>query len=322
MRQKLAEAIISIHALLAESDRTGQSVSIQDYYFYPRSPCGERQKRLRQKLAEAIISIHALLAESDTLGAAPPAPQGDFYPRSPCGERRRESGTEERSQDISIHALLAESDKRIRHRREKPRHFYPRSPCGERHKRANRLAHAPPFLSTLSLRRATSGGFFVIGFIAISIHALLAESDGWILGEDNNNFQISIHALLAESDAPPYNLMIHHKNFYPRSPCGERPRPYCTDTTSANFYPRSPCGERHLGRARHRQNVYFYPRSPCGERLGRGPHAPLIRQFLSTLSLRRATYVLPVPRPPQINFYPRSPCGERQLSSFRHVHNN
>ena len=35
---------------------------------------------------------------------------------------------------------------------------------------------------------------------------------------------ISIHALLAESDAPPYNLMIHHENFYPRSPCGERQR--------------------------------------------------------------------------------------------------
>ena len=33
---------------------------------------------------------------------------------------------------------------------------------------------------------------------------------------------ISIHALLAESDAPPYNLMINQKNFYPRSPCGER----------------------------------------------------------------------------------------------------
>ena len=39
--------------------------------------------------------------------------------------------------------------------------------------------------------------------------------------------------------------------------------------------------------------IYFYPRSPCGER----------------------PYVLPVPRPPQINFYPRSPCGER-LSSY------
>ena len=27
---------------------------------------------------------------------------------------------------------------------------------------------------------------------------------------------------LRRATAPPYNLMIHHKNFYPRSPCGER----------------------------------------------------------------------------------------------------
>ena len=79
---------------------------------------------------------------------------------------------------------------------------------------------------------------------AISIHALLAESDSWRLvmnllclyfyprspcGErlhlfvsSGVDFAISIHALLAESDAPPYNLMIQHTHFYPRSPCGER----------------------------------------------------------------------------------------------------
>ena len=61
--------------------------------------------------------------------------------------------------------------------------------------------------------------------------------------------------------------MIHHKNFYPRSPCGERPLTGLTcgggrnisihallaesDETLVilpkqldNFYPRSPCGER------------------------------------------------------------------------------
>ncbi len=58
------------------------------------------------------------------------------------------------------------------------------------------------FLSTLSLRRATPSLYQLYDTYAISIHALLAESD------------------------PPYNLMIHHaKNFYPRSPCGERHAP-------------------------------------------------------------------------------------------------
>ena len=34
--------------------------------------------------------------------------------------------------------------------------------------------------------------------------------------------------------------------------------------------------------------------------------------FLSTLSLRRATFYLPSIPYNSINFYPRSPCGERQ----------
>ena len=103
------------------------------------------------------------------------------------------------------------------------------------------------------------------------------------------------------------------------------------------FYPRSPCGERQL---RVRQPTlateYFYPRSPCGERLqGRfqgarvkaiSIHALLAesdaacagvvyaeQQFLSTLSLRRATPGQPRCTPPAHNFYPRSPCGERRL---------
>ncbi len=64
------------------------------------------------------------------------------------------------------------------------------------------LANTMLFLSTLSLRRATGADFAVIAeVIAISIHALLAESD---LEEMimNIDVTISIHALLAESDAP------------------------------------------------------------------------------------------------------------------------
>ena len=62
---------ISIHALLAESDYWPCVSLVGRAHFYPRSPCGERQKRLRQKLAEAIISIHALLAESDSANPLP-----------------------------------------------------------------------------------------------------------------------------------------------------------------------------------------------------------------------------------------------------------
>ena len=56
----------------------------------------------------------------------------------------------------------------------------------------------------------------------ISIHALLAESDSChrIVMPYS---QISIHALLAESDQLPSTACPSLKDFYPRSPCGERP---------------------------------------------------------------------------------------------------
>ena len=58
--------------------------------------------------------------------------------------------------------------------------------------------------------------------IKISIHALLAESDVTVLGIQHR-VGISIHALLAESDIGPLIFNVQPRNFYPRSPCGERP---------------------------------------------------------------------------------------------------
>ena len=79
-----------------------------------------------------------------------------------------------------------------------------------------------------------------------------------------------------------------------------------------NFYPRSPCGERPLCNVVVIDQCHFYPRSPCGERPRTTASAAPTTRFLSTLSLRRAT-------PGKIrifndifNFYPRSPCGERR----------
>ena len=40
---KVSALRISIHALLAESDRVRQRNKLQNSNFYPRSPCGERQ---------------------------------------------------------------------------------------------------------------------------------------------------------------------------------------------------------------------------------------------------------------------------------------
>ena len=60
-------ASISIHALLAESDQYSGQRSQKTSYFYPRSPCGERPVGVFSCYLDNIISIHALLAESDSL---------------------------------------------------------------------------------------------------------------------------------------------------------------------------------------------------------------------------------------------------------------
>ena len=55
----------------------------------------------------------------------------------------------------------------------------------------------------------------------------------------------------------------------------------------------------------------FYPRSPCGERPIIDPEIKIATEFLSTLSLRRATEYWVGGYGTANNFYPRSPCGER-----------
>ena len=80
------------------------------WYFYPRSPCGERRHNAHIVVALLCISIHALLAESDTTVAGQRRRVLYFYPRSPCGERLHSVGFVGLQHGISIHALLAESD--------------------------------------------------------------------------------------------------------------------------------------------------------------------------------------------------------------------
>ena len=103
--------VISIHALLAESD-----------------PCSTIF------LAVYGISIHALLAESDI--------------DAEIAERERQSF-------LSTLSLRRAALRRGR-RHPGVADFYPRSPCGERPGTFALLLPENPFLSTLSLRRATA----------------------------------------------------------------------------------------------------------------------------------------------------------------------
>ena len=191
--------IISIHALLAESDQeyiirnvealiflstlslrratSGISAILTNLDdFYPRSPCGERHRRPLQN-----------------------GHYSHFYPRSPCGERLKLLFGSAHPGCISIHALLAESDTLPTNQHQACLHFYPRSPCGERHR--------------LHLKKHCMQ--------RISIHALLAESDNGGTYHEKSRI-ISIHALLAESDRTLEVTRNSDTDFYPRSPCGER----------------------------------------------------------------------------------------------------
>ena len=196
---KMATGQISIHALLAESDHYGWS-------WYD----------------DFTISIHALLAESDLQPQNSTWPTSKFLSTLSLRRATANNYGETKIDKISIHALLAESDPtpRCRPHLRAPflstlslrratqvckvispeLYFYPRSPCGERHPAIAVSSGVWTFLSTLSLRRATAK--------QLGLGACQA---------------ISIHALLAESDIYPSQWRTLARDFYPRSPCGERP---------------------------------------------------------------------------------------------------
>ena len=146
------------------------------------------------------------------------------------------------------------------------------------------------FLSTLSLRRAT---ILVNSFLAIfaflstlSLRRATARRDS-----RQQPAGISIHALLAESDAVTTLEGGSLRDFYPRSPCGERPGKIRILNDILNFYPRSPCGERLKERIKMKKLYFISIHALLAESdhaLVR--HEVLYGQFLSTLSLRRATH--------------------------------
>ena len=217
-------------------------------YFYPRSPCGERHtQNLGVSIIQLIflstlslrratfyptleghkiqISIHALLAESDPFSGFLVGCVDNFYPRSPCGERLLHGRNRHNVNRISIHALLAESDNLRVLDGSKSSIISIHALLAESDGKPKALkSRLCVFLSTLSLRRATYHCIWILcRQHRISIHALLAESDQ--AGSSLHQLQnISIHALLAESDRGKFFKRKINHHFYPRSPCGERPK--------------------------------------------------------------------------------------------------
>ena len=159
--------------------RTRHICKARSKHFYPRSPCGERlPAKIYRISSEIFLSTLSLRRATLPLPACKHT-RDDFYPRSPCGERRiqpqravlvapflstlslRRATKYPRGRygpgRISIHALLAESDDAGVHVQRLAAHISIHALLAESDIVTAALAASwLLFLSTLSLRRATS----------------------------------------------------------------------------------------------------------------------------------------------------------------------
>ena len=172
------------------------------------------------------------------------------------------------------------------------------------------------FLSTLSLRRATTGN---IGSVGTARHFYPRSPCGERHQPRNvvdAAVSISIHALLAESDSPAAGKRASCYHFYPRSPCGERLHEALHGRGLLSFL-----STLSLRRATQRQIEFErYSDISIHALLAESDQRACVKipasaKFLSTLSLRRATWTHWPSRWSHSYFYPRSPCGERLLAT-------
>ena len=172
-------ALISIHALLAESDSSMDDLEPSTTHFYPRSPCGERPLgglwvlltliflstlSLRRatdpeanSLAARQISIHALLAESDPKPSERHASSQQFLSTLSLRRATYQQTAYFFWTGISIHALLAESDASSQSSAKSTPEISIHALLAEsdgHDPSGGRICQG--FLSTLSLRRATA----------------------------------------------------------------------------------------------------------------------------------------------------------------------
>ena len=210
---RLVILTISIHALLAESDA------------FDMAPY----------MVARFISIHALLAESDFLLMWYQCNTVVFL--STLSLRRATAGLHMCLQPATFLSTLSLRRATSLHRLSgsSSSNFYPRSPCGER------------------LRLLCPG----YRCYHISIHALLAESDCW---QDTRRYLIALFlstlslrraTVTARIIDPTYGFLstlslrratrVHqgrdrsNGHFYPRSPCGERPKTHSWHFTGISF---------------------------------------------------------------------------------------
>ena len=124
----------------------------------------------------------------------------------------------------------------------------------------------------------------------ISIHALLAESDSVVSSAGTTGKSFLSTLSLRRATAPSHSLYLRNKNFYPRSPCGERP------------------SIPNPGKVKVVISIHALLAESDKQLVDKRSK---LSRFLSTLSLRRATSSFLFLWCRLRHFYPRSPCGER-----------
>ena len=240
---------------------------------------------------------------------------------------------------ISIHALLAESDVLALCSFGGAFDFYPRSPCGERPIILAHWGGTKRFLSTLSLRRATS---WVITSVLMLHHFYPRSPCGERLYDmliERANDHISIHALLAESDLIGFYALSPNQLFLSTLSLRRATAAVCVPHFSLAISIHALLAESDAGRRclcyRLHISIHALLAESDSSWLSSGRR---FSTFLSTLSLRRATYDGKTvdtkisisihallaesdrpPRqccPPRCYFYPRSPCRERHLGLY------
>ena len=197
-----AQAVISIHALLAESDWSSSA--------------------LDASAAAAFLSTLSL-RRATVRKRRYRQPHQYFYPRSPCGERHNYNHNHAALMPFLSTLSLRRATCKPCRTKHSTNHFYPRSPCGERLEKVNSMLTLIQFLSTLSLRRATPVvPAELTTLVFLSTLSLRRATGGFGVGSWRLVTFLSTLSLRRATSVL-HRFQPLQVYFYPRSPCGERP---------------------------------------------------------------------------------------------------
>ena len=153
----LSVGLVSIHALLAESDAVYLIAPSRRSSFNPRPPCGERPKLFQWATASSRFQSTPSLRRATSRDHVIRDRFQCFNPRPPCGERRNYPSRCHLASRFQSTPSLRRATVPATPMLKVMSRFNPRPPCGERPTAFISYLPNALFQSTPSLRRATAG---------------------------------------------------------------------------------------------------------------------------------------------------------------------